>query len=178
VRTPPDARASGDAQIRGMFRRFMAYGLAGWGLEVFFTGLTGALGGQRTLPARTYLWMLPIYGAGGMVLEQAHARLSARNVPRWKRALVYTAAIYAIEYGSAEALQQVGVGVPWKYVSGIHLRGYVRLDYAPFWYACGFLFETLAGEIGKLNRPRRVTPRGRTSQASLHARPVPMASSA
>jgi uncharacterized membrane protein len=157
-----------------MLRRFIAYGLAGWSLEVLFTGMTGALGGERLLPAKTYLWMLPIYGAGGLVLEGAHARLSARNVSRWKRALVYTAAIYGIEYGSAEVLHQVGVGVPWKYMRGLNLRGYVRLDYAPFWYACGLLFETLAGEIAKLNRPRRKSPRGRTSQASLQARPVSM----
>ena len=49
--------------------------------------------------------------------------------------------------------------VPWRYPSGLHLRGYVRLDYAPFWYACGWLFEPLAAELRKLQRATRRAPR-------------------
>jgi len=145
-----------------MLRRFLGYGLAGWCVEVAFTGVSGAfIPGGRTLRAQTYLWMLPIYGAGGIALDHVHVRLSLRGTPRWQRALVYMAAIYGIEFASAELLHRLGVGVPWKYQRGLNLRGYVRLDYAPFWYACGLLFENLSAEIGKLARPARIAPRPR-----------------
>jgi hypothetical protein len=145
-----------------MFRRFLAYGVAGWGLEVLFNGLAGLRAlPNRKLRAQTYLWMLPIYGSGGLALERLHQILTARGSPRWRRALAYMLGIYCIEYASAELLYRVGIGVPWKYERGLHLRGYVRLDYAPFWYGCGLLFEPLAAEIGKLSRRARTAPRAR-----------------
>ena len=59
------------------------------------------------------------------------------------------------EFGSAALLQRTVGVVPWRYLSGLHIRGYVRLDYAPFWYACGWLFESLERELRKLDRQAR-----------------------
>lgn len=139
-----------------MFRRFLAYGFVGWAVEMTFTGL-GDSKWLRDLRLRghSYLWMLPIYGAGGLLLERLHDRLAARAVPRWGRSLAYMGGIYGVEYGSAALLNRAIGDVPWRYVDGINVRGYVRLDYAPFWYACGWLFETLERELGKLERPAR-----------------------
>lgn len=65
------------------------------------------------------------------------------------------AGIYGAEFGSASLLNRVIGDVPWRYRKGINVRGYVRLDYAPFWYGCGWLFETLECELRKLDRPAR-----------------------
>ena len=139
-----------------MLRRFLAYGLSGWALEVAFTGSTGGLRlGDKRLRGHSYLWMLPIYGAGGLLLETLHDRLASRNVPRWARSLACMLGIYCAEFGSAALLHRVIGDVPWRYVEGLNLRGYVRLDYAPFWYACGWLFEALERELRKLDRPAR-----------------------
>lgn len=141
-----------------MVRRLLAYGFAGWALEVGFTGATDCLKlRDRRLRGHSYLWMLPIYGAGGLLLESLHERLASRGVPRWARSLAYMLGIYCAEFGSAALLDCAIGDVPWRYVSGVHLRGYVRVDYAPFWYGCGWLFESLEKELRKLDRPARRT---------------------
>jgi uncharacterized membrane protein len=147
-------------------RRFLAYGLFGWALEVAFTGATDCLKlRDRRLRGHSYLWMLPIYGGGGLLLETLHDRLASKSVPRWARSLAYTLGIYCAEFGSAALLDRAIGDVPWRYVSGINLRGYVRLDYAPFWYGCGWLFEDLERQLRKLERPARRTWRRRGSEA-------------
>jgi uncharacterized membrane protein len=146
-----------------MWRRMLGYGFVGWALEVSFTALTGVR--DRRLRGHSYLWMLPIYGAGGMLLEQIHERLASRGVPRWARSLAYMAGIYATEFGSAAFLDRVLGDVPWRYLRGLHLKGYVRLDYAPFWYLCGWLFESLQDELRKLGRASRKSHRPRLAIA-------------
>jgi hypothetical protein len=137
-------------------RRFLAYGTLGLGVEVVFTSIARALKTRDSrLQGTTYLWMLPIYGAGGLFLERLHARLVRRGSPPPVRALAATGAIYAMEYGAGSLLHSVLGECPWRYDRGISLRGYVRLDYAPYWYAAALLFEFLQREIRKLDRPRR-----------------------
>jgi uncharacterized membrane protein len=139
-----------------VLRRFLAYGFFGWGLEVAFTGLTDSIWVRdRRLRGHSYLWMLPIYGSGGLTLERLHDRLARRRVPRWARSLAYMMGIYGVEFGTAALLNRAVGEVPWRYVKGINVRGYVRLDYAPFWYGCGWLFEALERQLRKLDRPAR-----------------------
>jgi uncharacterized membrane protein len=147
-----------------MLRRFLAYGFVGWAVEVGFTGLSDSVWVRdRKLRGHSYLWMLPIYGAGGLLLERLHDRLATRGASRWARALAYMSGIYAVEFGTASLLNRLIGEVPWRYVKGINLRGYVRLDYAPFWYGCGWLFEPLERELRKLDRPPRLQHRSRLS---------------
>ncbi|TMA26789.1 MAG: hypothetical protein E6J78_12470 [Deltaproteobacteria bacterium] len=153
-----------------MWRRFLGYGFVGWALEVSFTALTDGVSlRDRRLKGHSYLWMLPIYGAGGLLLEQLHHHLRARSVPRWGRSLAYMAGIYSIELGSAALLSRVIGEVPWRYRRGINVRGYVRIDYAPFWYLCGWLFESLESELRKMGRPSRKTWRPRLSAPAADA---------
>jgi uncharacterized membrane protein len=163
-----------------MLRRFLAYGFVGWAVEVGFTALSDSSWlRDRRLRGHTYLWMLPIYGGGGLLLERLHDRLSSRGVPRWARALAYMGGIYGVEFGSAALLNRAIGDVPWRYLNGINLRGYVRLDYAPFWYGCGWLFESLERELCKLDRPARRQHRPRLSApvegAAWPRRPAPSA---
>ena len=161
-----------------MLRRFLAYGFCGWGLEVAFTGITGSPWARdRRLRGHSYLWMLPIYGFGGLTLERLHGHLERRGVRRWARSLAYMLGIYGVEFGTASLLDRLLGEVPWRYLHGLHVRGYVRLDYAPFWYACGWMFENLERELRKLDRPARRTfrPTGPAADAGARRRRVPVA---
>ena len=156
-----------------MTRRFLAYGFLGWALEVAFTGITGSRRFRDPrLRGHSYLWMLPIYGGGGLMLGRIHDRLAARGVPRAVRSLVYTLGIYAIEFGSASLLNRLIGEVPWRYLKGLHVRGYVRLDYAPFWYLCGWCFEEVDRELRKLDRPSRRALRPTARDAGGAAAPA------
>ncbi|WP_395833975.1 hypothetical protein [Archangium violaceum] len=124
-----------------MLPRFLLYGCAGWVMEVCFTGMSAALFEKdRAGTAKTYLWMHPIYGATALGMELLHDRL--RFLPRPVRALAYTAVIYGAEFTTGWLLRK-GLGrCPWDYEKhGWSVKGLIRLDYAPFWYAAGLLFE-------------------------------------
>jgi hypothetical protein len=145
-------------------RRLLNYGLVGWALEVGFTGVMDGLKlRDPRLRGHSYLWMLPIYGAGGLVVEELHRRLVARGLPRPVRALAYTGVIYLVEGGTGALLQRLTGRCPWKYEHGLNIRGYVRLDYFPFWYALGWAVEAVQEELAKLQRPRRRGPRAALS---------------
>ena len=152
-------------------RRFLAYGTLGLGVEVVFTSIARAIKARDLrLSGTTYLWMLPIYGAGGLLLERLHARLIRRRLPRPVRALVATGAIYAMEYGAGSLLRSAIGECPWRYDRGISLGGYIRLDYAPYWYSAALLFETLQQEVRKLDRPRRGSDRRAAGPRSISGR--------
>jgi len=124
---------------RQLARKFALYGCAGWVLEVLFTGTKAALSRDPKLAARTYLWMHPIYGTAGLVLESLHRRLAGRS--RLTRAAAALGVIYATEYASGLALRRVLGDCPWQYREGVHLHGLVRMDYAPLWFAAALGFE-------------------------------------
>jgi hypothetical protein len=85
----------------------VAYGIAGWTLEILMTGAAGLFSEERDVaaPARTYLWMYPIYGLGGLALEQIRHRL--RRLPRMVRAAAYVPAIFAIEAATGALLRRL-----------------------------------------------------------------------
>jgi hypothetical protein len=110
-------------------------------MEVCFTGMSAALFEQdRHCTAKTYLWMHPIYGATALGMEFLHDRL--RCLPRLVRALAYTAVIFGAEFATGWLLRKALGRCPWDYEQrGWSVKGLIRLDYAPFWYAAGLLFE-------------------------------------
>src|SRR2546423_10262761 len=113
---------------------------------------------DRRLVGQTYLWMLPIYGAGGLLLERLHARLVRRGVSPPLRALAATGAILAWEYGTGSLLRRALGECPWRYRRGVTLRGYARPDYAPYWYAAPRPFELVQPAGRHPQRPRRARP--------------------
>lgn len=54
--TSPVVKENG-GQIGIMFKRFFFYGLAGWGIEMVWTGMHSLVGGDLTLPGQSNLWM-------------------------------------------------------------------------------------------------------------------------
>ncbi len=119
-----------------MLARFLFYGVAGWCIEVLFTGLWALLVERnRAAAARTYLWMFPIYGAGGLLLEVTADVVAP--LPLLLRGI-----IYAVEATSGWLLRVLIGRCPWDYTGrGWHIRGLIRLDYAPAWYALALLFD-------------------------------------
>ena len=122
-----------------MKKRFLIYGIAGWILEIIWTGLGSLLAGDLTLRCKTYLWMLPIYGMA-VFMEPVYHKIKTYS---WvARGFVWMIVIFAIEYCSGLTLKTM-VGVyAWNYSdTPLHIGGLIRLDYAPVWFAAGLLFE-------------------------------------
>ena len=122
-----------------MRKRFIIYGLAGWCMEIIWTGLGSFLNGNIVLEAETYIWMFPIYGLA-ILFEPIHNKI--RSWPVIIRGGVYTLLIFLIEYLAGWTLQRF-IGVcPWDY-SGtpFAIDGFIRLDYAPAWFIAGLIFE-------------------------------------
>ena len=124
-----------------MITRFVFYGLTGWCVDVFWTGLGSLLRGDFTLTSRTYLWMFPIYGLA-IFLEPVHN--SIQHWPLLVRGSIYTVLIFLTEYITGYLLQHFTGACPWDY-SGtpFSINGLIRLDYTPAWFVAGLLFERL-----------------------------------
>jgi hypothetical protein len=138
-----------------VLRRFFFYGCVGWVLEVAFTGAHAAvLGKDRSATAKTYLWMHPIYGGAGLLLEGVARRL--QGLPRAARALGYLPLIYAAELATGWMLRRALGKCPWEYRDGLHYRGLVRLDYAPVWYLAALAFEPISAALIRATREPRL----------------------
>lgn len=123
-----------------MVTRFFIYGIAGWALEIFWTGLGSFSKGNWELAGFTYLWMFPIYGLA-VFFEPLHERI--RYYPWYFRGAVWSVLILAVEYSSGWFLELLIGNCPWDYSreTPYHVQGYIRLDYAPLWFLVGLLFE-------------------------------------
>jgi uncharacterized membrane protein len=125
----------------------LLYGIFGWCAEIVWTA-TSALGDalrrglriDRRLMGHTYLWMFPIYGCGGRLFEVVHAL--ARQRPWPLRGVVYMLGCFVVEYAAGWLIQRATGRIPWDYSdSRWHVRGLIRLDYAPVWFVFGLLLE-------------------------------------
>lgn len=123
-----------------MIQRFLIYGFTGWTIEIVFTGLGSMLRGMLSLTGYTYLWMLPIYGMA-VFFEPIHDRI--RPAPWIIRGIIWTCIILFIEYISGWLLSLLIGFCPWDYTgfSPYSVDGFMRLDFAPFWFLTGLGFE-------------------------------------
>lgn len=137
---------------------FLVYGAFGWCTEVLWTSIYQGISGVRidgadptavvplTPPERwrlaghTYLWMFPLYGAGGLLFGPCHDSL--RGSPWLLRGLLWALAIFAFEYVSGWLLRRFTGRCPWDYsYNRTHVHGLIRLDYTPVWFMFGLLLE-------------------------------------
>ncbi len=123
-----------------MKSNFVKCGLAGWCIEVFWTGLGSLLSYDRKMTGTTSLIMFPIYGMAAL-LKPIYSLIKNRNT--FLRGGVYTILIFTVEYFSGLLLRAANM-CPWDYsYSKLHINGLIRLDYAPAWFCAGLLMERI-----------------------------------
>ncbi|KUG02433.1 protoporphyrinogen ix oxidase, putative form, hemj [hydrocarbon metagenome] len=133
-----------------MITRFIIYGFVGWIFEIVFTGTGSLLRGVLSLTGYTYLWMFPIYGMA-LFLEPVHDRI--RSAPWPIRGIIWVSLIFFIEYVSGWLLSNIIGFCPWDYTgfSPYVVDGFIRLDFFPFWFTAGLIFEKIHGFLDSIN---------------------------
>jgi len=121
-----------------MIARAAVYGILGLIAEILWTGLGSLLAGDPSLRSHTYLWMFPIYSLA-VFLEPIHDRM--RNHFWFFRGLIYMCLFFAGEYITGLLLKLLIGLCPWHYSSPLAVKGLIRLDYGPAWFAAGLIFE-------------------------------------
>ncbi len=121
-------------------KNFLKCGLTGWCMEIIFTAIGSLRNRDMTLKGVTSLWMFPIYGCAAVVAPLSRL-LKNRSVGF--RGLTYMSMIFSTEYLAGRLLSRHSL-CPWDYAkSRWHIDRVIRLDYAPYWFGAGLLFEKL-----------------------------------
>src|SRR5690606_33799298 len=118
-----------------MLARFLVYGALGWIVEILWTGMGSILRRDPRLTATTYLWMFPIYGGGGYLLERIYPVIAEQ--PWAVRGLIWMLAIFSIEYATGWLIREAVGQSPWNYTGaplavGELIRGCFPLRHPPF----------------------------------------------
>lgn len=136
--------------MRKFLHNFIHCGLLGWFLEIIFTSFHAFRKRDLRLTGVTSVWMFPIYGL--MAFFSPVCRL-LRNRSLWFRGLIYTALIFTGEFFTGIWLNRRRF-CPWNYERARwNLGKVIRLDYAPFWFLTGLLYERLLRENDETLRP-------------------------
>lgn len=123
-----------------MIKKFIECGTVGWCLEIIFTAASGMKTNDRRLRGNTSLWMFPIYGMAVLIKPVS---MLLKGKPLLFRGSVYTFCIFITEFITGEFLKKNNV-CPWNYEnSPYNIDGVIRLDYAPYWFGTGLLYEYL-----------------------------------
>ena len=93
---------------------------------------------DRRFLGNTSLLMFPIYGMGAAIGPIRHA-LCRQNI--LVRGLIYMMLIFATEYTTGWLLRKYRM-CPWDYSdAALNVDGLIRLDYGPWWFIMGLIFE-------------------------------------
>ncbi|MBQ3599830.1 MAG: hypothetical protein II992_01335 [Lachnospiraceae bacterium] len=133
---------------KNYFNGFLLCGFTGWCIECFWTGLHSLfLTQDKTLRCGTSLWMFPIYGFASFI---SPISLYLKGKSMWLRGGIYTTLIFLMEYISGSFLR-IFHACPWNYSnSRFHIKGLIRLDFAPLWFIVGLFFEKILDTNKKL----------------------------
>lgn len=164
----------------GFWSSFCRCGIAGWCMEVMFTSVDSIMAGDWRLMGRTSLLMFPIYGMGALLLPinclidqwiagipgQERGRkspiregLRSQAAILVRHGLIDMVLIFTAEYISGLWLTGLGI-CPWDYSMCLdHVRGVIRLRFAPLWFGAGLLLEWLT--------ERRLCSRMQKSKAEI-----------
>lgn len=173
-------KSRGKPWFSGFWSSFCRCGIAGWCMEVMFTSVDSIMAGDWRLMGRTSLLMFPIYGMGALLLPvnclidqwiagiQGHERgrespiregLRSQAAILVRHGLIDMVLIFTAEYISGLWLTGLGI-CPWDYsMCPDHVRGVIRLRFAPLWFGAGLLLEWLT--------ERRLCSRMQKSKAEI-----------
>ena len=121
-------------------KNFLKCGLIGWCLEILFTSMDALRRRDMTLKGHTSLWMFPIYGSAALLSPVSRL---LRGKSALARGLTYMGIIFSMEYLSGLLLSR-RKACPWDYRrSRWNIGRVIRLDFAPYWFFVGLLYEQL-----------------------------------
>jgi len=125
---------------------FLLFGFVGIFAEVVFTAVVDSIKDKNpVLKGVSYLWMFPIYGASGLLIQFLYFVFADNNV--FFRALIYGTFIIAGEFITGMFLKLYIGRCPWHYTARFSWLNVIRLDYFPMWCVVGLLIETLLQAI-------------------------------
>ena len=126
------------------------YWHVGWVIEIWFTSVHNLIFEKDIrAPGRTYLWMLPIYGLGGVLLGALRSWIGSP----WLFIPAMVLFIYLAEASAGLLLKKTTGKIPWDYGSArFGIAGLVRLDYAPWWTLVAVCFDFLSNGLDKIFR--------------------------
>lgn len=136
---------------------FAAFGCVGITTEIFFTAIVdnikaveaGGLGNINwRLMGQSYIWMFPIYGLAGLLFPPIFNRIQNWNVVI--RMALYGAGIIIVEFITGWLLDKLTGRCPWEYTEGLHVMGYIRLDFYFLWAFFGLMVERIYLLLRKL----------------------------
>lgn len=131
-----------------LLEKVIVYGCLGLLIEVFFTGFSSLLSGHKDAVAKTYLWMLPIYGLSALALEGLSEILPW---PFYVKAFIYVVFIYFVEGISGWVLKKTTGRIPWDYgISHWTPMGLINLKYAPYWLLLAMAFDSITTFLTKI----------------------------
>lgn len=136
-----------------MIKKYLLCGLTGWCMEVFWTGMGSAIRKDKKLTSNTSIWMFPIY-ATAVIIEPISKKMCSRKQNTICRGFIYSLMIFATEFLSGSILKKNNC-CPWDYSKAkLNIKGVVRLDYLPLWFAVGLIYEKmLCPNIHKRGNP-------------------------
>lgn len=123
-----------------VIKNFIKCGITGWCIEIAFTALGSLRRREMPLMGQTSLWMFPIYGSAAF-FKPLFALLKKCSL--FVRGTIYALTIFSAEYASGRLLEKHEI-CPWNYNRcHWHVNGLIRVDFFPFWFLAGLLFEKL-----------------------------------
>ncbi|MBI4141273.1 hypothetical protein HY485_05545 [Candidatus Woesearchaeota archaeon] len=119
---------------------FLLFGIFGIFAEVLFTGVKrGLFDRDWMLVGNSYVWMFPIYGAAGILIQFLHSVFVDYNFVF--RGLLYAVYILVGEFITGSFLKLLLGRCPWHYTARFAVKNVIRLDYVPVWLVFGLLIE-------------------------------------
>lgn len=122
--------------------------------EVVFTSLSKVVNTfvaddaiDWALGGKTYLWMFLIYASIPFLFKLFNPLVAKFNL--LTKALLAVGVIYIVEFSTGFLLEMITGSCPWKYTTGMHLFGYIRLDYFPFWLVFALLIISIYQMLDK-----------------------------
>ncbi|MBI4141585.1 hypothetical protein HY484_01525 [Candidatus Woesearchaeota archaeon] len=119
---------------------FLFFGIFGIFAEVVFTGIKrGLFDKDVMLGGHSYLWMFPIYGASGLLIQFLYSIFVDYNI--LFRGLLYAVYILVGEFITGTFLKMLLGRCPWHYTARFAVKNLIRLDYVPVWFVFGLIIE-------------------------------------
>lgn len=126
--------------MKTLIKNFIRCGILGWCLEILFTSLASLRRREPTLKGNTSLYMFPIYGMAAFLAPVCRF---LRGKPLLLRGLIYAILLFGAEYVTGTVLDKKTL-CPWDYSRcRWNVRRFIRLDFLPYWFITGLLFEKI-----------------------------------